>query len=261
MKKELLIIDPQIDFLEGGNLAVPGATEDMNRVVDMIKRNINRIDNIHVTMDMHRQIDIGHPMFWLDNKGDNIDPFTVLSLDDLTQGKIRPFLPSLSGRVKEYFEKLIDNKRYMPIVWPYHCLIGSVGATIYKPLFDILCQWEHDNLKQVDYVLKGTNPYTEHYSAIQADVPDSNDPTTSLNIDLLESLQNTDMILLAGEALSHCLANTCKDIADNFGEENIKKIVLLTDGTSNVPGFENLGEEFIKELSARGMKTSTTKDI
>jgi hypothetical protein len=64
----------------------------------------------------------------------------------------------------------------------------------------------------------------------------------------------------AGEARSHCLANTVLDIANNFGEENIKKMVLLEDGTSDVPGFENLGEDFVKEMKGRGMRISTTVD-
>ena len=113
----------------------------------------------------------------------------------------------------------------------------------------------------VDYVTKGSNFWTEHYSAVQADVPDPNDPDTMLNTRLIETLERADIILLAGEARSHCLANTVRDIADNFGEENIKKMVLLSDATSDVPGFENLGESFVDEMVKRGMQISTTIDF
>jgi nicotinamidase-related amidase len=109
-------------------------------------------------------------------------------------------------------------------------------------------------------VTKGSNLWTEHYSAVQADVPDPEDPDTQLNMRLIETLQEADEIILAGEARSHCLANTVLDIANNFGEENIKKMVLLEDGTSDVPGFENLGEDFVKEMKGRGMRISTTTD-
>jgi nicotinamidase-related amidase len=127
-------------------------------------------------------------------------------------------------------------------------------------------EWENE-FAIVDFVTKGSNPWTEHYSAVQADVPDPNDPDTQLNQRLISTLQNADTILLSGEARSHCLANTVRDIANNFGEENIKKMVLLTDATSDVgdmPGstmFKDMGEGFVKEMTKRGMKLSTTKDF
>jgi nicotinamidase-related amidase len=94
-----------------------------------------------------------------------------------------------------------------------------------------------------------------------ADVPDPGDPTTQLNWPLLNLLAASDIIAVAGEAKSHCLANTVQDIADNFGVDNIKKIVLLEDATSNVTGFDKLGEDFVKNMKARGMQVTTTKDF
>ena len=158
------------------------------------------------------------------------------------------------------------NGRYPLCIWPPHCLIGSLGYTIYQPLYESLLEWE-SQFAIVDFVTKGSNPWTEHYSAVQADVPDPNDPDTQLNQRLISTLQNADTILLSGEARSHCLSNTVRDIANNFGEENIKKMVLLTDATSDVgdiPGstmFKDMGEGFVKEMTKRGMKLSTTKDF
>jgi hypothetical protein len=60
--------------------------------------------------------------------------------------------------------------------------------------------------------------------------------------------------------LSHCVANTIRDIADNFGEENIKKFVLLEDTCSNVTGFENFGTDFIRDMTARGMQRSKSDE-
>lgn len=89
---------------------------------------------------------------------------------------------------------------------------------------------------------------------LQADVPDPSDASTNLNTELIQRLQVADLIGITGQALSHCVANTIRDIASNFGEENIKKFVLIEDTTSSVGGFENLGEEFVKEMTARGMQ-------
>ena len=38
-------------------------------------------------------------------------------------------------------------------------------------------------------------------------------------------------------------------------------MVLCTDGSSSVPGFEKLGDDFVREMVAKGMQTSTTTDI
>ena len=116
----------------------------------------------------------------------------------------------------------------------------------------------------VDIITKGSNPFTEHYSAVQADVPDPEDPSTSLDIgegSLINILENVDLVALTGQALSHCLANTVTDIADNFGEDNIKKLVLIRDCTSSVTGFEQLGEDFITNMTKRGMQISTSTEF
>jgi nicotinamidase-related amidase len=70
-----------------------------------------------------------------------------------------------------------------------------------------------------------------------------------------------DEILLAGEARSHCLANSVRDMNAAFGSDTfIQKCTLLTDGTSDVSGFESYGEQFVTDMVAKGMKLSTTTD-
>lgn len=260
MKIELLIIDPQNDFCHpDGSLFVPGASEDMERLTNMIIRLQDKLDDIHVTMDSHHYVDVAHPIFWLDSKGVHPDPFTIISHEDVKNGIHRTTNPQFQARMVEYVQTLEANKRYPLCIWPPHCLIGSWGYGVREGLFEALLEWEK-SFAIVDYVTKGSNFWTEHYSAVQADVPDPQDPDTQLNMRLIETLQKADIILLAGEARSHCLANTVRDIANNFGEENIKKMVLLQDATSDVPGFENLGDDFVSEMRGRGMQVSTTED-
>ena len=129
-------------------------------------------------------------------------------------------------------------------------------------VYDALHAWEaaHDTAF-VDYVTKGSNFWTEHYSAVQADVPDPEDPTTQLNTKLIDTLQTVDLIGISGQALSHCVANTITDIANNFGEENIKKFVLIEDTSSNVGSFEALGQDFVKKMVARGMQVAKSTDF
>lgn len=52
MKKVLLIVDPQIDFITG-SLSVYGAVEAMDYLVNWIYINQNRLSEIVITQDWH----------------------------------------------------------------------------------------------------------------------------------------------------------------------------------------------------------------
>jgi len=125
-----------------------------------------------------------------------------------------------------------------------------------------LNDWAAGEFNTIDFVTKGSNVFTEHYSAVKADVPDPLDPTTQINTRLIDILQSADMIAIAGEASSHCVANTVRDIADAFGNDSyVKKLVFLSDASSPVTGFEQYSDSFINEMKARGMQISTTADF
>lgn len=257
MKVHLIVIDPQIDFCDPkGNLFVTGADADMERLAKMVKRVGEKLDDIHVTMDTHHYVDIAHPIFWVDSKGKHPNPFTLISVDDVKNAVWTTTNPKFMPRAYDYVQQLAKNGRYPLCIWPPHCLIGSLGYGIYPALYTELLAWEDEYFAMVDYVTKGSNLWTEHYSAVQADVPDPSDPSTMLNTRLIKTLQDADIIGIAGEALSHCVANTITDIANNFGEENIKKFVLLEDCASSVTGFEKMGTEFVKTMKGRGMQIS-----
>jgi nicotinamidase-related amidase len=260
MNMQFLIIDPQNDFANPtGSLFVPGADKDSDRLAQMIKRHLSKIYDIHITLDTHHLLDIAHPLFWVDTKDKHPAPFTCITLEDVHNGKWKTTHPGFQERAISYVEALKANGRYDLIIWPPHCLIGSQGNNVVAPIAETVLAWEN-SFAIVDYVTKGSNIWTEHYSAVQADVPDPADPGTQLNTRLIETLETADLIALSGQALSHCVANTVRDIANNFGDENINKMVLIEDTSSPVPGFEHLGEDFIKEMKARGMRTAKSTD-
>lgn len=262
MNVHLVTIDPQNDFCDPkGSLSVPGGDQDIIRLAAMIDRIGDKLDDIHVTLDSHRIVDIAHPVFWKDSKGNFPAPFTIITLQDVENGTWQTTNPGFASRALEYVKQLETNGRYPLCIWPEHCIIGSWGHALFPVMSEALINWERDNFAIVDYVTKGSNIFTEHYSAIQADVPDPSDPTTMLNTDLIKILETADLVAISGQALSHCVANTVIDIMDNFGDENIKKLVLLEDASSNVPGFDNLGEDFVKNATAKGMQVSTTVDF
>ena len=266
-KIELLIIDPQVDFCDpSGSLFVPGADEDMVRLAAMIDRMGDKLNRIRVTLDCHHLIDVAHPKFWRNSEGKSPDPFTIISVEDVENGTWQPFHPSLNKRMKEYVKALEKNGQFQHCIWPPHCLIGSDGYKVYPVLYESLLQWESNKSWNIDYVSKGSNLYCEHFGILEAQVPDPQDPSTQINTVLIEALMQADTILIAGEAGSHCLKVSVEQIAEKFGDDSyVKKIVLLTDATSPVQSpvvdFPAIQEQFIQDMTTRGMRTSTTVDF
>ena len=263
MRVELLIIDPQIDFCDPnkGALYVGGAEHDIERLARMVRRVAPKLSDIHVTLDSHHTVDIAHPIFWSDGTGAHPNPFTIITAADVENGRWTTTQPGMYRRALDYVKALEAGGRYALCIWPYHCLIGSPGHAVMPDLFEALQEWER-RFAVVDYVTKGSNIYTEHYSAIQAEVPDPADPSTQINTALIQTLMQADIIAIAGEAGSHCLANTVRDLANNFGgPAEIKKLVLLTDATSPVTGFEPYQADFMRDMTARGMQLSTTTEF
>jgi nicotinamidase-related amidase len=270
----MLIIDPQNDFCDiqesdqpifngikkSPALPVPGADADMKRLGAFINRVGDKIYDIHVTLDSHNPLDIAHPIWWRDASGKNPAPFTQISEDDVARRVWFASNPLAQDYSVNYISELNRNARYQLMIWPEHCLIGHWGHGVHEAVLSSLDNWSRRHLEIIDYVTKGSNPFTEHYSAVRAEVPMSNDASTMLNSTLIETLAEADEIIIAGEALSHCVANTVNDIVNEFGEENIKKMVLFTDCTSSVSGFEKAGEDFINKMVARGMRVATSTE-
>lgn len=258
----LVIIDPQVDFCDPhGALSVAGADKDTTRLADFIKKNVSRINGINVTLDSHHRMHIAHPMWWINSNGEHPTPFTLITVDDVLNGKWRSYNPGFQKRSEAYVKALADGGRYVLCIWPPHCIIGTAGHAIMPELNEAIEAWELGRFAIANMVTKGSNMFTEHYSAVKADVDDPEDSTTKLNEKLVKLLRDTDVdtdILIGGQARSHCVANTIRDIAKEFSDDQIKRFVLLTDASSDVTGFESFGEDFVKEMTAKGMRLSTT---
>src|SRR5258708_37887474 len=93
---------------------------------------------------------------------------------------------------------------------------------------------------------------------MRAEVPDPEDPATQLNYRLIEALRDSDRVLIAGEAGSHCVANTVQDLVQYLGE-GATRLTLLTDAMSPVPGFEPLQEAFLADMMQRRPGFATTE--
>jgi nicotinamidase-related amidase len=256
----LLIIDPQNDFHEGGSLAVVGAKADSARTAQMIEAHLDDITQISVTLDSHLKLHIANPFFWVDKNKNHPPPFTLIEEKDIQSGNWVPSRPELLHHALEYVRGLDQNKRFKLLIWPEHCLIGTSGHNVVEPLNTALQNWSGHNLDVVNYVNKGTCPLTEMYSGMKADVELPHDDTTKLNRRLLKRLLEADRVLVCGQALSHCVQFTTRDLVTNWPKDRLKNIWLIEDQCSAVTGFENQAADFVKEMRAAGVTVCKSVD-
>jgi len=249
MSKHLLVIDPQNDFCDipGAALPVAGADADMHRLAARVRE--EDFDAITVTLDSHQLLDIAHPGFWQGADGGEVRPFTPITAAQIQAGEFRPRQANALPRALAYARALEAQGRYTLMVWPAHCLIGSWGHNVHAELSAALQQWQLRRQRNVNYVLKGMNPWTEHYSALQAEVPSSEDEGTQLNRALVELLDQADEIVIAGEASSHCVKATVEHLAAQVAA---RKLRLLRQCMSPVDGFEAQAATFLEAMKTRG---------
>ena len=277
MKRQLhlLVIDPQNDFCDlpadlipdgfAPSLPVAGAHQDMLRVAGLIRDGGAGLTHISVTLDAHHRYDIAHPTFWRTRNKGPVPPFTQISAQQLRSGAYVPAADAALPRAQAYLYALESAGRYQLMVWPVHCEIGSWGQNIHGAVRAAYNGWEVAQQQVVAKLSKGSNPWTEHYSAVMAEVPDPQDPATQLNTHFLDTLVSADQIYLCGEAGSHCVKASTEHIADYLearqGRAALARLVLLTDCMSPVSGFEAQQRDFLAAMQARGARLATSNDI
>jgi nicotinamidase-related amidase len=254
---QLLIIDPQNDFCDipGAALPVTGASRDLDRLTALIAQFGARVDGITVTLDTHHAYDIAHPSYWRDPEGSAPPAFTAITLADVEFGAWVP----ADERLLEYAQRYLSQTDLF--IWPEHCLVGSWGQGIYAPLCAAIAGWERRSMKACGYLFKGLNPDTEHFSAFEAEVPDARDPQTQFDAQLITHLVEAERVIVAGEALSHCVASSVRSLIRHIGPLFARKLVLLRDASSSVPGFEQKGQEFVDEIVALGASAADCDSV
>lgn len=293
--QHLLIIDPQNDFCDlppewcspgAGNgfsssndssattagaleqrvpsLPVAGAHAGLLRLAGLIGRLAPSAFNaITITLDTHHRLHIAHPGFWQRIGADEtgalpVAPFTEITAESVRAQIFAPRNPALLPAVLGYLDALQSRGRYRLMVWPVHCELGSWGHAVHPAVRSAYNTWEEHSQRTVQKVCKGSNLMTEHYSALQAEVPDASDPATGLNTGLLASLASADWIVVAGEASSHCVRATVEDLVEYITPS---KIVLLADCMHPVAGFEAQHHAFLEGMTRRGMVISSSTEF
>jgi nicotinamidase/pyrazinamidase len=174
----ILVIDQQVSFHPGGSLAIATANDDAARIAAFISNHTAELDQVVLTMDSHQRYHIAHGIFWQNATGDSPEPYTTIYAQNISDGVWKPRDASLHDYVLEYAESLEANGQFSLSIWPEHCLIGSPGHNIVTNVLDAALEWTKETLKPIQYIMKGSNPFTEHYSALRAEYVLPYDPST-----------------------------------------------------------------------------------
>ena len=196
----LLVIDPQNDFCEGGALAVQGGAG----IMPLINRLTERFGRVVVTQDWHTPDQIS---FASNHPG--AAPFTEIEV--------------AYGR---------------QMLWPDHCLQGSVGADFHpevKPTLD----------RAVAVIRKGYSPAVDSYSGFF-----ENDHRTPTGLAGLLRDLGVKRVFLAGLALDYCVRFTAEDAV----REGFEAVVIADASRAIAPQTEAAALDSFRALGVTEIK-------
>ncbi|NEX61931.1 cysteine hydrolase family protein [Noviherbaspirillum galbum] len=259
MIARLLIIDPQNDFCDvpGAALPVAGADADMHRLADFMQDHGERLASITVTLDSHASVAVERTTFWKKKDGGEVAPFTEVTAAQVRAGEYMPRDAALAGDVLAMLDKLEAGGRYRLMVWPVHCVTGTWGHNIHDAVAARLASWKVERQRPAKKVLKGVYTLSEHYGVFEAEVPVDSEENTRFNHKLAHDLlAGTDLLLVAGEASSHCVAASVEQLlrfTPRFAGK-LPAIALIRECMSPVSGFEAAEQAFFDRVAARGVE-------
>lgn len=262
MKSLLIAIDVQKDFhdVTGATLPVTGSSKDTERLSKFVD-NVH-LDAIVASLDSHLKNDISHSSWWKDHTGALVKPFTLISSEDIKEGKYVPRIDP--KRSLKYVEDLEKNGEFKHCIWTDHCLIGSEGQALMPIFMEALNNWSQKNLGWVNFINKGANPYTEHFGIFRANVPMVEDPNTQVNQGLFQHLNTFDVLYLGGQARTHCDINSLKQLLE-IAPQLAPKIVVLEDCMSDVLGlptdFYVHVDNLYNDAKSKGVQFAKSTDI
>lgn len=201
--KALLIVDLQNDFCPGGALAVP----DGDKIVPAVNKLVNVFDVVIQTQDWHPA---GHSSFASSHDGK--EPYDTIEMD--------------------YGEQ---------VLWPDHCVQGSVGADFHPEL---------NTLKTQVIIRKGFRRAIDSYSTFY----ENDQETTTGLTGYLEERGITDLYTV-GLATDFCVKWSVLDgIDEGFTMHIVKDAVKGIDLNGSL-------DEAWKEMEEKGVQVVNSDDL
>ena len=240
-------IDVQQDFMDYGALGVAGAQKDVERMTRFIYDNMEKISNIAVSMDTHTPHQIFHPCWWIDENGEHPAPYTVITLKDLDEGRWRAVINPQASR--EYVKHLEQDAKKALCIWTYHCMQGTTGAALENQFANMIYFHSVARKAVVQRLVKGQDPMSEMYGIIRPEY----DTKGYMNLEFLNKLERFDKVLIAGEAKSHCVLESIKQILEYYETrpEVTEKVYVLEDCMSSISGYEDMANQMFEDFRKR----------
>jgi nicotinamidase-related amidase len=257
-KIAVILVDCQHDFVDPtGTLSVPGAQQDMARFLIWFYRNAHRVTSIYASLDTHLPFQIFYSSWWKDPQtGAHPEPYTVITADEIARERWVPLFQAEWSL--QYAQQLQQKARKELMIWPYHTMEGALGHMLVSPISEAIAWHSAARNTQPTYIEKGLTTRTEFYGIFGAEISDPDDASSQLNVPLLNAIMQHDKVYIAGEAKSHCVLETERQIIEHFGNqpEMIKKLYFLKDCTSSVKhpviDFDKLAEEELARMEQVG---------
>ena len=256
-KKMVLLVgvDFQYCFKDGvGSLGVPGFAEDVERTKNWLYNNFNSVTRVMLTGDEHIKEQIFFPSWWRDKAGKEPAPYTVITHDDVVNGKWVPvkdkqvFIKERGGMVaycEEYVRRLGGNT-----IWPYHATEEDLDADIDAGLLAMV--YFHGKCRKNEPLIikKGQDPWSEMFSFVKPEWS----LDEALNKTAINEMKKYNIVIFTGEAASHCAGKSVLHTAEIFAEIPKKErphIVVFKDCMSPISGFEAQTQELYEELQKK----------
>lgn len=234
-KIALILIDCQIDFCHpNGALYIQGAQENTQHIASFIYRNLDKISTIIASSDSHLPNHIFFAPWWINEYGEHPEPYTIITNDDIKQ---RLWIPAVDQNTsKEYVKSLAEHNKKNLCIWPHHCIKGTYGQMLMPEISEAIFYHTLARTTNPIFIEKGTTALTEYYGIFYPEVQMSNHYQVELNTKLFNVLMAHDRVYFAGQARSHCILESVKQLDQHCTEHNQKFLnnVYLLDDCSSV---------------------------
>ena len=265
-KIRLLLVDVQKDFCfpEGalfvGGRSGTGAIDDNDRIARFIYHNLPALTDINCTMDTHFPFQIFFPGFWLGEHDRPLKPHRVITANEIRSKAVRPN-PAMAWwisdgdyewlckQVEFYCDELEKTGKYRLYLWPPHCILGSPGHALAGVIHEARLFHAYARGSKSSIEVKGDNPLTENYSVLAPEVRMGFDgrELARRNTAFVRTLIDSDAVVIAGQAASHCVKSSIEDLLGEMLSENealVHRVYILEDCMSAVavPDPEHEGE-------------------
>jgi nicotinamidase-related amidase len=145
----------------------------------------------------------------------------------------------LRRQAEFYCAELERGGRYRLYLWPPHCLLGGDGHTLAGVVQEARLFHAYARGARNGLVAKGSHPLTENYSALSPEVLRHFDgsPLDEPDERLLAEILSEDVLIVAGQAASHCVRSTLDDLLRAVKARDprlARKVYVLRDAMSAV---------------------------